>query len=154
MRLGITAAALALAASGLAGCASLRDTPLGQRMFGSCPHTYRSGVVAITAAQSTGMSRPIPQVILGQIRVNDQPVDPGDVQGLVNAVPGPQGLECQVPCSFGTKDGKWQFTASAPGHAGRAVNVGAHYAVVGRGCPSYSDKGVDIRLNLDPAGLR
>ena len=76
------------------------------------------------------------------------------VQGLVNAVPGPQGLECQVPCSFGTKDGKWQFTASAPGHAGRAVNVGAHYAVVGRGCPSYSDKGVDIRLNLDPAGLR
>lgn len=158
MRLGIVTAALVLSAGWLAGCASLRDTPLGERMFGTCPHTYRSGIVAITAAQSTGgvsgVPRPIPQVILGQIRVNDQPVDPGNLQGLVNAVPGPQGLECLVPCSFGTQDGKWQFTASAPGQVGRLVNVGAHYAVVGHGCPSYSDKGVDVRVNLEPAGLR
>jgi len=157
MRVAIMAAVLA-AASALAGCTSWRETPLGQRMFGTCPHAYRSGIVAITAAQSSGgvsgVSRPIPQVILGQIRVNDQPVDPSSLQGLINAVPGPQGLECLVPCSFGTQDGKWQFTASAPGHAGRAVNVGAHYAVVGRGCPSYSDKGVDVRLNLEPTGLR
>jgi len=155
MRLGIMARALVWATLWLAGCAGMRDSSFGQRMFGACAHAYRSGIVAITAAQSTGggagVSRPLPLVILGQIRVNDKAVDPGDLPGLVNAVPGPQGLECTVPCSFGTEEGKWQFTASAPGHAGRPVNVGAHYAVFGRGCPSYNDKGMEVRLSLEPA---
>jgi hypothetical protein len=158
MRLGIMARVLVLSAACLAGCADMRNSPMGQHLFGTCAHTYRSGIVAITAAQSTGgvygVARPLPQVVLGQIRVNDKFVDPGALQGLVNAVPGPQGLECLVPCSFGTEEGKWQFTASAPGHTGRAVNVGASYAVSGRGCPSYSDKGTDVRLSLEPAAAR
>ena len=158
MRLGIMANTLVLATACLVGCAGMRNSPVGQRLFGACAHTYRSGVVAITAAQSTGgvygLARPLPQVILGQIRVNDKVVDPGELQGLANAVPGPQGLECTVPCSFGTEEGKWQFTASAPGHAGRAVNVGASYAVLGRGCPSYNDKGTEVRLSLEPSAAR
>jgi hypothetical protein len=158
MRLGIMARALVLATVCLAGCAGMRNTPMGQRLFGACLHTYRSGVVAITAAQSTGgatgVARPIPQVIVGPIRVNDKFIVPEDLPGLVNAVPGPQGLECLVPCSFGTEEGKWQFTASAPGHTSRAVNVGASYAVSGRGCPSYNDKGTEVRLNLEPVGGR
>ena len=158
MRLGIMASALVLATAYLAGCAGMRDTPMGQRLFGACPHTYRSGVVAITAAQSTGgvygLARPLAQVVLSQIRVNDKPADPDGLPGLVNAVPGPQGLECLVPCSFGTEEGKWQFTASAPGHTSRAVNVGASYAVTGRGCPSYNDKGTEVRLSLEPSAAR
>jgi hypothetical protein len=86
--------------------------------------------------------------------VNDKFIVPEDLQGLVNAVPGPQGLECLVPCSFGTEEGKWQFTASAPGHTSQAVNVGASYALLGRGCPSYNDKGTEVRLNLEPVGGR
>ena len=158
MRLGIMARVLVLSTVCLAGCAGMRNSPMGQRMFGACLHTYRAGVVAITAVQSTGgvsgQPRPIPQVIVGQIRVNDKSAEPGELQGLVNAVPGPQGLECTVPCSFGTEEGKWQFTVSAPGHGGRAVNVGASYAVLGRGCPSYNDKGTEVRLNLEPVGSR
>ena len=158
MRLGIMARALVLATACLAGCAGMRNSPMGQRLFGACAHTYRSGIVAITAVQSTGgadgQPRPLSQVLLGQIRVNDKVVDPGELQGVVNAVPGPQGLECTVPCSFGAEEGKWQFTASAPGHAGRAVNVGASYALFGRGCPSYNDKGTEVRLSLEPSAAR
>lgn len=158
MRLGIMAGALALATACLAGCAGVRDTPMGQRLFGSCPRTYRSGVVAITAAQSTGgaygLARPLPQLVLSQIRLNDKPVDLDGLPGLVNAAPGPQGLECLVPCSFGTEEGKWQFVASAPGQASRPVNVGASYAVAGRGCPSYFDKGTEVRLSLEPSAAR
>lgn len=158
MRPGTMAKALLLATACLAGCAGMRNSPMGQRWFGACAHTYRSGIVAITAAQSTGgvygLPRPLPQVVVSQIRVNDKSVDPGELQGLVNAVPGPQGLECLVPCSFGTEEGKWQFTASAPGHASRAVNVGASFAVAGRGCPSYNDKGTEVRLSLEPTVAR
>lgn len=158
MRLGIMAGTLVLATACLAGCAGMRNTPIGQRLFGACAHTYRSGIVVITAVQSTGgaygLARPLPQVLLGPIRVNDKVVDPGELPGLVNAVPGPQGLECTVPCSFGTEEGRWQFTANAPGHTGRPVNVGASYAVLGRGCPSYNDKGTEVRLSLEPATAR
>ena len=43
MRLGIMARALVLATVCLAGCAGMRNSPIGQRMFGACLHTYRSG---------------------------------------------------------------------------------------------------------------
>lgn len=138
----------------LGGCAGAGDA-LSRHFFGHCEHVYRSGVVAVSAVQSsggtTGVARPLTQVMLGQIRLDGRPLDPGDVPGLVNASPTAVGLLCSVPCSFGTQAGKWEFSAYAAGHAGKPVSVGAGYAVQGRGCPSYSDQGTPVRLVLEPA---
>lgn len=148
-----TARTLLAAAMLPLGCAG--PDPSAAQMMRPCVHTYRSGIVVVAAAQSAGgAAAALPTVTLGDFKVNGQPLNPSDLQQLNNATPAGPGLACTVPCSFGVEEGKWQFTAGAAGHAAKAVSVDARYAEFVGGCPSYNDKGTEVRLVLEPAAAR
>jgi hypothetical protein len=129
--------------------------PSAAQMMRPCVHTYNSGIVVVAAARSAGgAAAALPTVALGGFKVNGQPVNPSDLQQLHNATPSGEGLACTLPCSFGVEEGKWQFTAGAAGHAAKVVSVDARYAEFVGGCPSYNDKGTEVRLVLEPAAAR
>lgn len=146
-----TLAAAALVSTGNAGTG---PAAAQAQMMRPCVHSYRSGVVAVVAAQSVDTARAVPTVTLSGIKVDGQAADAATMSGLHNAVVSGTGILCTLPCSLGTQQGKWEFTATAAGHAPRAASVDARYAVFQGGCPSYNDKGTEVRLALEPVPTR
>jgi hypothetical protein len=135
------------------GCAGPGES--AAQLMRPCVHTYRSGIVVVAAARSSdAQAGALPTLTLSDFKVEDRPLAVADLQQLHHAVATPQGLVCTVPCSFGSEEGRWQFTAAAPGHAPRSVSVVARYAVFVGGCPSYNDQGAEVRVTLAPVAAR
>jgi hypothetical protein len=150
----LLAHSFAIAALVSAGSVGPGPAAAQTQMMRPCVHSYRSGVVAVVAAQSAGTARAVPAVTLSGIKVDGQPADVATMSGLQNAVVAGSGVVCTLPCSLGTQEGRWEFTATAAGHVPRAASVDARYAVFQGGCPSYNDKGTEVRLTLEPVPTR
>lgn len=58
-------------------------------------------------------------------------------------------LVCTLPCGLGTEEGAYQLMIEAPGYMPQTINVTANYRVFAGGCPSMSDQGLHIGINLE-----
>ena len=117
---------------------------------GPCIHVYREAVLQVVAVRDTEDNTPLPNVVVRHVRIN------GREQNLMFLVAGPSyGVELRgdslvgrVPCGFGTQEGNYVFTVSAPGYPPQERGCEARYRVFHGGCPSYNDGGVPITLGL------
>jgi hypothetical protein len=116
---------------------------------GPCIHTYRDPVLAITAATNAATGARIAPLFITGVTVGGQ-VQP--VSYLLTTTFGvrAQGdtIICDVPCGFGTSEGAYGFTASAPGYAARAITVNARFARFDGGCPSFNAGSTETSISL------
>ena len=127
----------------LAGCSGL--------VGGPCSHTYRDPLLTIATATNSASGVGVARLLLAEFRVNGQPAQPqmvilGDQSERVTLAD--EVVICDVACAFGTSEGRYEFTVSAPGYRTAAVQVEARYPRFKGGCPSYNagTNRLDVRL--------
>lgn len=137
-RAGLATAAVA----GAAGC----TLPTA----GNCSHAFLDPVVSITAATSQPTGQGISTVLLTDVRVGGTVVPVGFLlnEGR-NATARGDTLVCGIPCGFGTTEGRYQATISAPGHVSRGLAFTARYQTFHGGCPSFNSGSTTVTLSLD-----
>jgi hypothetical protein len=116
---------------------------------GPCIHTYRDPVLVITAATDSATGRPIAPLFLTRLTVDGQAQVVGHV--LTTAFRArSQGdtIVCDVPCGFGTNEGRYGFIASATAYASRPVTVDARFASFDGGCPSFNAGSTEMSVLL------
>jgi hypothetical protein len=115
---------------------------LGCQGFGAgpCEHTYRDPVLAVTAATDANSGARIAPLCITAVRVGGQAQPVGYLLATAFGARA-QGdtLVCDVPCGFGTSEGRYAFTASAVGYEPRAAAVDARFARFEGGCPSFNE---------------
>jgi hypothetical protein len=123
------------------GAAALALT-LGCQEFGAgpCEHTYRDPVLALTTATDAASGARITPLFLTAVSVGGQVQPIGYLLATAfGAREQDDTLVCDVPCGFGTSEGRYAFTASAVGYAPRAIAVDARFARFEGGCPSFNE---------------
>jgi len=123
-----------------------------QSNFGPCVHEYREPVLIITSVLDTQTGTFIDSVHIRGIEIDDQPIDlfvlaAGETQNIVRT---DTVLAGSPPCGFGTQNGNYEFIVSAPGYQDTVVTQYAEYAVNQGNCPSYSDEGTRITIQVQP----
>lgn len=117
---------------------------------GPCVHVYREALLQIVAVQDVQDNTALANVVVRQVRID------GREQDVRFLVAGPSygvdleggSLVCRVPCGFGTQEGNYIITVSAPGYPPQERGYEARYRVFHGGCPSYNDGGLRITLRL------
>jgi hypothetical protein len=116
---------------------------------GPCVHTYRDPVLAVTRATDGATGARIAPLFLTAVTVGGQA--PG-VSYLLTTAFGARAqgdtIVCDVPCGFGTSEGRYGFTASATGYAPRLITVDARFARFDRGCPSSNAGSTETSVSL------
>jgi len=117
--------------------------------MGPCVHQYREPVLNFAAAADAGTGARIDFFVIREVRVD------GRLQDLAWLTPESRGVEvrddsliCHPPCGFGTSEGNYTFTVSAPGYPEQVRGYEARYRVFKGGCPSYNDGGAHVTLHL------
>jgi len=122
---------------------------------GPCVHYFREPILQVTAVRLANSAAEIPVVLLSGFRIDGRPLPATSLlqcEQAVGLAARDSLLECRVPCGFGVASGTWEFTAVAAGSAPTQVTVpGVHYERSGGGCPSWSDGGQRLELELLPA---
>ncbi len=59
-------------------------------------------------------------------------------------------IVCEISCAFGTDQGLWQLTASAPGYRPEARAFQVSYREFDGGCPSFDRGSTMLNLILHP----
>lgn len=129
-----------MVALGLAACDDATAT------HGACYHEYREPILTLT-------SRDASRLHLSGIRIDGQAVPLEELISVASDAAEPpvvdgDGLLCQVPCSFGTQSGEWDFAVTAPDGRRTEVRRQVSYAEFGTGCPSFEDGGAVIEVAL------
>lgn len=121
--------------------------------IGPCVHEYREALLQVVGARDAQDNTPLPNFVIRQVQID------GREQDLRFVVAGPSygvelkgdSLVCRVPCGFGTQEGNYIFTVSAPGYPPQVRGYEGRYGVFHGGCPSYNDAGVRVTLRLSRA---
>ena len=99
--------------------------------------------------------QPIAELELWDVTIDGQATSAPDVlaqwpHGETNLALGPDEdrLVCTIPCAMGTQPGAWSFAAGADGYAPTTASAEAAYAVQQGGCPSFSDGGTRVAIEL------
>jgi rhodanese-related sulfurtransferase len=118
---------------------------------GPCVHKYLDAVVHLASVRDHATQAPLDTVCMSAATV-DGHVYSLTVLTLEEQADGitlvGDSVECIPPCSFGVKQGHWAVTLSARGFSRQAVEFDAAYAVGHGGCPSWSDGGTVVNLEL------
>jgi hypothetical protein len=119
---------------------------------GPCVHIYREPIFHVTSVTETGTQAKIGEIVIREVRINGLEYPPSLLNAeSENVVFQDSLLICTVPFSFGHTPGDWQFEATASGYVEATFNFpGVQYSEGQGGCPSYSDGGVRVTLELDP----
>jgi hypothetical protein len=124
---------------------SLALTACQQDLPGPCMHISREPIITLTSNEATRLE-------VSHVRVNGRPVRPVELVAGVAAgvatVAERRVITCQVPCGFGDRPGDWEFRVTSPGQRHTEVHRQAGYAEFDGGCPSYSDGGVVIDVDM------
>lgn len=117
---------------------------------GPCVHTYRDPVLAITAAADSASGARIASILVTDVALDgrSQPVGSLLLEVAFGASTRSDTLVCGVPCGFGTSEGQYSFSATAPGYAVRQVSVNARFARFDGGCPSSNEGSTEISVSL------
>ena len=117
---------------------------------GPCIHMYREPVLSIQKITSLPSGATLPVATLSQFTFNGSPITANELvsQSSSNVVVKSNSLECTTPCGFGTAEGRYEFLTSADLHQSKMTSTMAGYSVFSGGCPSASDVGTDISLDL------
>ena len=116
---------------------------------GPCVHTYRDPVLAITAAVDSGTGVRITPVFVTGVTIDGQSQPVGSLLAVAfGASARGDTVVCGLPCGFGTSEGQYSFTATAPGYAIRRVSVNARFARFDGGCPSSNEGSTEISVSL------
>lgn len=123
----------------LAAC-SLPALGCPELAAGPCSHTYRDPVLAIITASDAVTGARVSPLLITDVTAGGLPQSVGLLMALTNFGVEARGdtIVCGIPCGFGTREGAYDFTASAPGYAPRRVSVEASFARFHGGCPSYN----------------
>ncbi len=118
---------------------------------GPCVHIYREPIFHVTSAVETGTQDNIDEIVIWNVRIDGVEYPPSLLDGeSENVVIQDSLLICTVPFSFGTTAGDWQFRATASGFVEATFDFpGVRYSDGQGGCPSYSDGGLRVTLELD-----
>ena len=116
-------------------------------------------MLTVQSATDTN-GKAVPNLVLGNFEVNGQPrtaaAAAGQENGKYGATENNGVLDCTIACGFGTDQGTYQFTVSAPGYVTQTVSTNAVYSAQSGvnddadGCPSNvtDDGGSKIALTL------
>lgn len=124
---------------------------------GPCVHELREPVLHIASAEPEDAGDPLAELELWDVTIDDEAESlesvlsqwPDDDTGL-ELSEGEERLICTIPCAMGMREGAWSFQATAGGHGTTTVTADAEYGVHEGGCPSYSDDGTRIDVELPP----
>lgn len=116
---------------------------------GPCIHTYRDPVLAITAARDSASGARIASILVTDVAFGGRSQPVGSLLGLAfGASTRSDTLVCGIPCGFGTSEGQYTFSATAPGYAVAQVSVNARFARFDGGCPSSNSGSTEISVSL------
>lgn len=120
-------------------------------VLGPCYHEYRDAVVHISTLTDLDSGAFLDTMYISGVTVRgtDYPLDwilEARLSEGLQAVG--DSVLCVIPCSFGSREGRWSMTVSAPGYPRQVLEFEAAYALFHGGCPSWNDEGtlVDLRL--------
>lgn len=140
-----------------AGCGIGDDGSVGNGIQngGACVHEYREPILNLDSVTEATTGDAVAVVHLSEIAVDGMArtgttlVQAGRPQSNVTADGSGNGLDCTVPCGFGSAAGTWTFTVSAEGRVPTDVTVEAAYETFVGGCPSYEDGGTRFDVVLE-----
>lgn len=136
-----------VAALAQAACSGDDDAP---PLAGPCVHMYQDEVLHIEAASGRDTGAVIPTLELRDFHLDAAAMSLDNVMASRTRQLQRDGevLRCTLPCSWGIFEGEWSFSARAPGYEWTDQAAEAAYAVNVGGCPSYSDQGHRIAIEL------
>lgn len=123
---------------------------------GVCLHEYRDPLIVIQQVADGVTGRPVPRVALTSFVLNGQPLAVTQVLQAAsgrNVLVRGDTLWCEVQCAFGSSEGNWVFTVSAPGYSPLGYRQDIRYRVFKGGCPSYNAGSTELSLRLTSVPL-
>lgn len=139
----------------MAGCCLLFTVACEDGTNGPCVHTYRDPVLAITSATDAVTGAAIPSLLITGVSVGGQTQPVGLLLSTsYNARAQGDAIACDVGCGFGTTEGSYVFTASAPGYAPQRLTVAAQYGRFQGGCPSSNEGSTAVVVTLARSAAR
>ena len=138
----------------LAACG--RDGFDDEILAGPCVEEYGEPIVLITNVVEAGSGDGIAVVAISDIEFGVGTAEHREITNplwgeSMNLTEGEDGaLLCEIPCGFGSTPGMYTFTVAAEGYEANEVSVDANYAEWYGGCPSFSDGGTEVEVELMP----
>ena len=117
--------------------------------IGPCVHIYKEPILHIEWARNSLSGEYLRSIVLSNIRIDSAKQDPFFlIIESRNVAALDSSLVCNPPCAFGVMPGTYSFTVSAAGVRDSVFSFNAEYTTNTGGCPSSSDGGTRVTLNL------
>lgn len=120
----------------------------------ACAIRAAEPLVTVESVADSASGAPVPVVFVSNVRYSGFPpllptslVDPQRAPVRQATVEG-DAVRCVVICGFGSSEGPYEVTISAPGYRPRTVNFAAEYNRLDDGCPRLQRDGFKLRLAL------
>lgn len=119
----------------------------------ACAIQAAEPLVTVDAVVDSASGADIPVILVDKVRYSGFPlppvslVDPQRAPVRQVTVEG-DAIRCAVTCGFGSNEGPYEVTITAPGYRSRTITFSAEYSRLDAGCPRLQRDGTKLSLTL------